>query len=126
MTRLDEWRRIRKVIPHDEVIPVAFGEFPLDEMPPGEAKIVSLIDDDRTIRDLCMQAHANEFLVSQVVFQQYSEGRVKVVKPREIQLGRLQDRPIDGHLISGAGSARRTDRKLGLAALLCQPQSRNR
>lgn len=82
MNRVDEWRRIRKIIPTADAIPVTVSDFDFDKMSPGEAKIISLIDDDRTIREICMHSHASEFQVSQTVFNHQQEGRIKVVKPR--------------------------------------------
>lgn len=82
MNRVDEWRRIRKVVPSVDVVPVTLGELSTAGLPPGEAKIVSLVDDDRSIREICIHSHASEFQVSQVLFQQYMKRLVKFIRLR--------------------------------------------
>ncbi len=82
MSRVDEWRRVREVIVNADVVPVSIAPFPADEISPGEAKILALVDDDRTIREICMHAHASEFQVSKAIFDQVKHGRIKTVRPR--------------------------------------------
>lgn len=80
--RADEWRRIRSVIPSMGVIPVSIADLESPEDDPGASQILQLIDDDRTIEEICMQTHSGEYRVSKVIFDQIRAGKVKVVKPR--------------------------------------------
>jgi hypothetical protein len=81
--RVDEWKRIREVIPSPEAIPVAVVE-PLDDpsLSQGARQVLQLVNDDRTIEEICLQTHSSEFHVCRVLFDQYLLRRLKVVKPR--------------------------------------------
>lgn len=81
--RVDEWRRIRAVIPHEQLIPVAVVDFAtLTDLGPGERRILSLVDDERTIEEIRVQTHSTEFQASKILFDQYQLGRLKLVKLR--------------------------------------------
>jgi len=47
--RVDEWRRIRKIIPSGEAIPVAVAELDGAHLGPGARQILELVDDERTV-----------------------------------------------------------------------------
>ncbi len=81
--RVDEWRRVRKVIPHEQIVPVALID--LSNVPgldPGEQRMLSLIDDERTIEEIRLQTHATEYLISKLLFDQWQRGNLKLVKLR--------------------------------------------
>jgi len=80
--RVDEWRRIRKVIPTAEAIPVAVTELDGAELDPGARQILELINDERTVEEIQLQTHSSEYHVCRVLFEQYQQGRVKIIKPR--------------------------------------------
>jgi len=82
--RVDEWRRIRKVIPSGEAIPVAIVELELDgaHIGPGARQILELVDDERTVEEIQLQTHSSLYHVSRVLFEQHQLGRLKIVKPR--------------------------------------------
>lgn len=81
--RIDEWRRIRKVIPNTEAIPVTMGDLLADpELDPGARQILELVNDERTIGELQIQTHSSEYHVCRVLFEQFQGGRLKIVKPR--------------------------------------------
>ena len=80
--RVDEWRRIRKVIPTSEAIPVAVAELDGAELDPGARQILELINDERTVEEIQLQTHSSEYHVCRVLFEQYQQGRVKIIKPR--------------------------------------------
>jgi hypothetical protein len=81
--RVDEWRRIRQVIPNEQMIPVAITD--LSTVPglgPGEQRLVSLINDERTIEEIRQQTHATEYQTCKLVFDQWQLGRLKLIKLR--------------------------------------------
>lgn len=80
--RADEWGRIRQFIPSMDAIPVSIGELepPLED--PGAAQILSLVNDDSTVEEICIQTHSSEYRVSKVLFDQIRIGRLKVIRPR--------------------------------------------
>ncbi|HEX9940770.1 MAG TPA: DUF4388 domain-containing protein [Thermoanaerobaculia bacterium] len=81
--RVDEWRRIRKAIPHEQMIPVALVDFSkVPKLDPGEQRILSLIDDERTIEEIRLQAHATEYQTCKALFDQWQLGNLKLVKLR--------------------------------------------
>jgi len=80
--RVDEWRRIRKVIPTSEAIPVTVAEFDSGELDPGARQILDLVNDERTVEEIQLQTHSSEYHVCRVLFEQYQQGRLKIVKPR--------------------------------------------
>ena len=82
MNRLDEWQRIRRVIPSGKAVPVLVDEIDESGVSMVEQRILDQINDDRTIQEIALETHSNEYLVSRIVFRQQQKGRVKVVVPR--------------------------------------------
>jgi hypothetical protein len=81
--RVDEWRRIRKLIPTEDAIPVGLVDLAtIPDLSPGERRILDLVDDQRTLREIRMQSHSTEFLICKTLFDQYNQGYLKVVNPR--------------------------------------------
>lgn len=81
--RVDEWHRIRALIPDEQAIPVAMCDL-LDEPSLSEEsrKILSLVNDDRTVAEICLEARSDEYRTSKVLFDQARDGRIKVIRPR--------------------------------------------
>lgn len=84
MQRVDEWRRIRELIPDADALPVAL--VPLDETvtDPGARQVLSLVDDQRTVSEIATALRASEFFVCRHLHTQARAGRVKVIRPRRI------------------------------------------
>ena len=80
--RVDEWRRIRQVIPTLEAIPVTVRELDTENARPAERRILELVDDQQTIEEIRLQTHSSEFHVCRVLFEQHRLGTIKIVKPR--------------------------------------------
>ena len=80
--RLDEWKAMRQRIPSPLCVPVQVAQWAIKEESSGEAKILSLVDDDRTIQEIALQTHSSEFFVCRVLFDQMRQRRLKVVRPR--------------------------------------------
>ena len=81
--RVDEWRRIRQVIPDEHMIPVAIVD--LSSVPglgPGDRRILALVDDQITIEEMREQTHVTEFQICKLFFDQYQAGHLKLVKLR--------------------------------------------
>ncbi len=86
MNRLDEWQRIKRVIPSGRAVPVLVGKIDDSGISMVERRILDQINDDRTIHEMALETHSNDFLVSRIVFRQHQKGRVKVVIPRGAEL----------------------------------------
>ena len=80
--RVDEFRRIRKLIPNQTAIPVVIAELNYEELDAGERLILDLVNDERTVEEIRLETHSSEFHVCRVLYRQWQEGRLKVVKPR--------------------------------------------
>lgn len=81
--RVDEWRRIRRVIPHERMIPVAVVDLAtVPDLGPGGQRILEMVDDERTIEEIRLLTHATEFQISKLFFDQWQYGHVKLVKLR--------------------------------------------
>ena len=85
--RVDEWNRIRTVIPSDLCVPVSmlesFDDLGLDDI---DRTLLEWIDDDRTIEEISNEAQISLFAVASVMAQQANEGRIKLVRPRLIEV----------------------------------------
>lgn len=82
MQRFDEWKRIREIVPSSESVPVAVGEFDERVLTEGARQILALIDDDRSVADICKLTHSSEFHVCRILFRQVQSKRLKIVRPR--------------------------------------------
>ena len=98
--RVDEWRRIRKVIPHEQMIPVAVVDLStIPGLGAGEQRILGMVDDERTIEEIRLQTHSTEFHICKLFFDQWQLGRMKLV--------RLRGTPNAGEAPSGRHPGRR-------------------
>ena len=85
--RVDEWSRLREVIPSNLCVPVTVVD--LDQVPDIDEidrQILAWIDDDRTIDEISTEAQISLFQVAEVVATQVGLGHVKVVRPRTIEV----------------------------------------
>ena len=83
MRRVDEWKRIRDEISSAQAVPVSVVDLLDDpEIGEGERQVLALVDDDRSIEEICLQTHSSEFYVSRIVFESCRKGKLKVVRPR--------------------------------------------
>lgn len=80
--RVDEFRRIRQLVPTQDAIPVQIYEWELKNPDPGTMQVLDLVNDERTVEEIRLQTHSSEFHVCKILYDQWSKGRLKVVKPR--------------------------------------------
>ena len=93
--RVDEWLRIRAHIPTPQAIPVSLTALDDPGLSPSERQILALVDDNRTVEEICLETHSSEFHVCKVLLAQVEAQRVKIVKPR---------RRTAAHTLDGNGS----------------------
>lgn len=103
--RVDEFRRIRQLVPTQDAIPVQIYEWDLKGVDPGAQQILDLVNDERTVEEIRLQTHSSEFRVCKVLYEQYMQGRLKVIKPRWHQSGSFQapNGPLTGETLLEAG-----------------------
>jgi hypothetical protein len=79
--RVDEWSRIREVIPHDVMIPIVAKTIPLEELSDVERTIVNAIDGKRTIAEIELEARASLFVVCSTLNQLARDGFIRMTEP---------------------------------------------
>ena len=95
MQRLDEVRRIREAIPSLGGVPVVVGEFDPSEMTELDTHVLALVNDDRSIEELCLAAHTSSFHVGRVLLRQIHAGAIKIVRPRQEACPVPEARPLE-------------------------------
>ena len=86
--RVDEWERIRKVIPTRDYIPVIVFDKVVDGLPlsPNHAKVLRAINGKKSVENIAMEFRSPEFYVFKNLFDCYQKGYIKFKKPGEIDL----------------------------------------
>jgi Domain of unknown function (DUF4388) len=84
--RVDEWVRMREVIPDLHAIPVSVTDLSGQDLPPAAQRILKLVDDRRTVEEIQEETHATAFFVCKVLFDQARKAKVKLVLPRIVEV----------------------------------------
>src|SRR2546430_4195414 len=79
--RVDEWQRIREVIPHDVMIPILAKTIPPADLSDVERTIVNTIDGKRTIAEIELEARASLFVVCSTLNQLARDGYIRMAEP---------------------------------------------
>lgn len=80
--RMDEWGQIRQRITSVRSVPVSVKPLVAADGDAVGARILALVDDDRTIEEIILQSHASEFTVCKLLYEQIVLGRLKIVRLR--------------------------------------------
>jgi len=84
--RLDEWSRIREVVPSTMCVPVTVVDVETLEVEEVDRRILDWIDDDRTVEEISQEAQTSLFQVASTIADQVEAGTVKVVRPRIVEV----------------------------------------
>lgn len=79
--RVDEWSRIREMIPHEAMIPLAARTIDTTGLDEVARTIVAAIDGRRMIAEIELEARASSFVVCSVLHQLARDGFVRLVEP---------------------------------------------
>lgn len=80
--RVDEWMRIREVIPNEIVVPVLEKPIPEDvDLEEVQEPVVRAIDGKRSIADIVLESRSSAFRVSETLCALAREGYVRFVDP---------------------------------------------
>jgi hypothetical protein len=79
LRRVDEWARIRELIPDAYCVPVVVKPIDLEELPETQRIILQGINGQRTIEQIVLESRSSEFAVSRVVYQFASAGHLHLV-----------------------------------------------
>lgn len=77
--RIDEWSRIRKVIPDRNAVPVIEKTIELDTLAEVPRRIVSAINGHRSIEELMLESRSSHFKVSHTVHELVQKGHIRIV-----------------------------------------------
>jgi hypothetical protein len=92
--RVDEWSRIRELVPNHGVIPVPLKDVDYAELEEAEEPIVRAIDGKRTIADIVLESRSSEFVVSATVYTLVRHGYAKLVDPDTQKMARITEEMI--------------------------------
>lgn len=94
--RVDEWSQIRKVIPHDVMIPISAKTIDPNDYEDVERTIVAAIDGKRTIAEIELEARASSFVVCSILHHLAREGFVRLEEPGAEKAAAASPKPITG------------------------------
>ena len=80
--RADEWKRIGEIIPSNRCVPVAVGFLDGAGLEPAAQRVLSLVNDDRDVEEICAETHLSEHFVGQTLFSMLEMGKLKIVRPK--------------------------------------------
>jgi hypothetical protein len=113
--RVDEWARIRELVPNEAVIPVLTGELPPDEeLEEVEEPIVRAIDGRRTIADIVLESRSSAFTVSSTVCALVRMGMAKLVVPGTQKLAKITEEQIEAAVPAAPAEFNEDDEILAL------------
>ena len=83
--RVDEWQRIREIIPNETLVPAIVNPIPADELELDEVQqtILNALDGKRSIGQLVLETRSSSFTVSSTVHSLVREGYVQLVDPSQ-------------------------------------------
>jgi hypothetical protein len=78
---MDEWNRIRSVIPSMDALAVTLVDDPTDgvDLPAGERQVLAQVDDRSTLAEIRERCHATDFFVCRVLYEAVQASKVKVI-----------------------------------------------
>ncbi len=104
--RLDEWSRIRELVPNQGVIPVPVKEIDVTDLEEVEEPIVRAIDGKRTIADIVLESRSSEFVVSSTVHALVRHGFCRLEDPSTQKMKRIAEETIAAAATAPAPAAR--------------------
>jgi len=81
--RIDEWSRIRQVIPDENVVPVLQKAIDDSSLTDVERKIINAVDGRRNIFDIVLESRSSSFVVSSTLLHRIREGEVRLMEPQQ-------------------------------------------
>src|SRR5208283_1606528 len=81
--RMDEWKRIRKVVKGGDAILAAVPEAIAERLPlaPEDADILARLDGYKTIDQLVIEMRVPEFKANKLLFDMYEKGMATILHP---------------------------------------------
>jgi hypothetical protein len=123
--RVDEWTRIRELIPDASLTPVPQAEIDPAELEEVEEQIVRAIDGRRTIADLVLESRSSEFMVSSTVYTLVRHNLVKLVDPNAQKAAKVTEE-IAPVIVPAAPAEFNEDDEIAALLTAAQAALRNR
>ena len=82
--RIDEWSRIRQMIPDEHVVPVLQKAIDDSSLTDVERKIINAVDGRRNILDIVLESRSSSFVVSSTLLHRIREGEVRLMEPQPV------------------------------------------
>ena len=79
--RVDEWSRIREVIPHGAMVPIESRTIDVANLDEVERTVVKAIDGKRTIAEIELESRASAFVACSILHRLIRDGFVRLVEP---------------------------------------------
>ena len=79
--RVDEWARIREVLPNELLVPVMQRATDPEELEDVEKTVVSAIDGRRSVAEIVLESRSSSFTVSSTICQLVREGYATLTDP---------------------------------------------
>lgn len=83
LRRIDEWKRIRDVIPGPLLVPVVVEEPDLSSLTDLQKGIVHSINGSRSIEEIVLESRSSEFVVSRTIFDLVQQEKVRLDPPKQ-------------------------------------------
>jgi hypothetical protein len=81
--RVDEWMRIRELIPNENQVPTLQKPIPQEQLADVQKKIATAIDGRRTIAEIVLESRSSAFVVSSTLYHFVRDGYIKLVDPKQ-------------------------------------------
>jgi len=92
--RVDEWNRIRELVPNHGVIPVLVKDVDYTDLEEVEEPIVRAIDGKRTIADIVLESRSSEFVVSSTVYTLVRHGFSSLEDPTTQKMRKITEEMV--------------------------------
>jgi len=93
--RIDEWSRIRQVIPGENVVPVLQKAIDDAALTDVERTIINAVDGRRNIADIVLESRSSNFVVSSTLLHRIREGDVRLMEPQQPTTAAPPPTPIE-------------------------------
>src|SRR5205814_258962 len=95
--RVDEWQRIRLIIPNESLVPTFSRPFDGEPLDDAQRMIVAAIDGRRTVADIVLESRSSTFMVSETLYHLVRDGTVELVDAQPARAAAVrEERPITG------------------------------
>ncbi len=84
--RVDEWKRIREIIPDGTYVPVIKTDMVIEALPLSTnlTKLLRAVNGRKSVDDISMEFRSSNFIVFKNLFECYQNGYIRLKQPRKI------------------------------------------